>query len=165
VDARVSPLNPQDPLNHLGDIPNGFESNVFLPLCPLIWCASCGAAFRPVWASSVMGSAMHVSTPLRQRTRLCCFRKCPAVGWWVPPRGSPRGLRGSTRGFLRGHPRGFLRAPRGSPKGFPRVFPRGASEGSSRASLGILNLRWGLLPETAVLYMLLRCMLLSRARM
>ena len=47
MDARVSPLNPQDSPNHLGDIPNGFESNVFLPLCPLILCASCGAAFRP----------------------------------------------------------------------------------------------------------------------
>ncbi len=47
VDARVSPLNLQDPPNHLSHIPNGFESNVFLPLCPLILCASCGAAFRP----------------------------------------------------------------------------------------------------------------------
>ena len=47
VDARVSPLNPQDPPNHLSHIPNDFESKVFLPLCPLILCASCGAAFRP----------------------------------------------------------------------------------------------------------------------
>ena len=47
MDARVSPLNPQDLPNHLSHIPNGFEANVFLPLCPLILCASCGAAFRP----------------------------------------------------------------------------------------------------------------------
>ena len=55
--------------------------------------------------------------------------------------------------------------PRGSPKGFPGVFPRGAPKGSSRVSLGIRNLRVGLLAEAAVLYLLLRCMLLSRARM
>ena len=47
VDARVSPLNPQDPPIHLSLIPKDFESSVFLPLCPLILCASCGAAFRP----------------------------------------------------------------------------------------------------------------------
>jgi hypothetical protein len=45
------------------------------------------------------------------------------------------------------------------------VFPRGDPKGSSRVSLWILNLRWGLLAEAAVLYLLLRCMLLSRARM
>ena len=54
---------------------------------------------------------------------------------------------------------------RGSPRGFPGVFPRGAPKGSSKVSLGILNLRWCLLAEAAVLYLLLRGMLLSRARM
>ena len=47
MDARVSPpLNPQDSPNHQSHIPNCFESNDCLPLCPLILCASCGAAFR-----------------------------------------------------------------------------------------------------------------------
>ena len=45
------------------------------------------------------------------------------------------------------------------------MFPMGAPKGSSKVSLGILNLRWGLFAEAAVLYVLLRCMLLSRARM
>ena len=45
------------------------------------------------------------------------------------------------------------------------MFPKGAPKDSSKVSLRILNLRWGLLAEAAVLYLLLRCMLLSRARM
>ena len=45
------------------------------------------------------------------------------------------------------------------------MFPRRAPEGSSKDSLGILNLMWGLLAEAAVLDLLLRCMLLSRAGM
>jgi hypothetical protein len=47
MDARVSPLNPQDPPNHLSHIPNGFEPNRCLPLCLLILCAFCGVYFRP----------------------------------------------------------------------------------------------------------------------
>ena len=37
------------------------------------------------------------------------------------------------------------------------VFPMAAPKGSSRLSLGILNLRWGLIAEAAGLYLLLRC--------
>ena len=42
----LPPMNPQDSPNHLSHIPNGCESNGLVPLCPLILCASCGAAFR-----------------------------------------------------------------------------------------------------------------------
>jgi hypothetical protein len=55
VDARVSLPNPQDPPNPLRHIPIGFESNVILPLCPLIVCASGGAAFRPRFGEQCYG--------------------------------------------------------------------------------------------------------------
>ena len=55
--------------------------------------------------------------------------------------------------------------PRSSASGFPGVFPKGGPKSSSRVSLGILNVRWRLFDEAAVLYLLLRCMLLSRAQM
>ena len=45
------------------------------------------------------------------------------------------------------------------------MFPGGAPKVFSKVSIGILNLRWGLLAEAAALYLLLRCMLLSRALM
>jgi hypothetical protein len=69
----------------------------------------------------------------------------PEVSSQVPPEVSSKRSRGSPQG-----PRGV---PQGCPQGFLHGFPR------------ILNLRWGLLAETSVLYLLLRCMLLSRARM
>ena len=113
-----------------------------------------------------MGSAMHASTPLRRCTRLCCFRKCPAVGRRVPPRGSYRdspGVRPEVSSEV--PPEVSSEPPRPPPGGSPGCSPRGAPNGSSKVFLGILNLRWGLLAEAAVLYLLLRCMLLSRARM
>jgi hypothetical protein len=146
VDARASPpgrppgwtpasppLNPQDPPNHLSHIPNGFESNVFLLFCPLILCPPVVLLFDPAWASSVMGSAMHDSTPLRRRTRLCCVRKCPAVGRRVPPRGSSRAPQGFDQKFPQRPPQRFPQSPPGAhPRGSqgcspgvrPRVPPR-----------------------------------------
>ena len=122
--------------------------------------------FDPACASSVMGSTMHASTRLRRRTSLCCVRKGPAVGRRIPPRGSSRGAPG-VRPEVSSEvpPEVSSEPPRGSLSGFQGVFRRGAPEGSSWVSLGILNLRWGLLAEAAVLNLLLRCMLLSRARM
>ena len=91
------------------------------------------------------------------------------VQWWgggfpleVLP-GVPQGF--DQRFPQRSPPEVSSQAPRDSPNGFLGMFPRDPPKGSSRVSLGILSLRWGLLAEAAVLYLLLRCMLLSRARM
>ena len=136
VDARASPpgrspgwtpasppLNPQDPPNHLSHIPNGFESNVFLPLCPLILCASCGAAFRPRLGEQCYGKCDACLDALRRRTRLCCVRKCPTVGRRVPIRGSPRGPQGCDQRFPQRSPQRFPQSP-------PGAHP-GASQGCS----------------------------------
>ena len=149
--ASPPPESPRPP-NHWSHIPNGFESNVFVALVSfdfvcLLWCCF----------STSFGRAVLLEVRCMPR-RLCVgaqgFVAFGNVQRWgggfpleVPP-GVPQGV---DQRFPQRSPQRFPQShPRGSPSGFPGVFPRVAPKGSSRVSLGILNLRWGLLAETAV---------------
>ena len=147
VDARASPpgrppgwtpasppLNPQDPPNHLSHSPNGFESNVCLPLCPLILSVSCGAAFRLRLGEQCYGKCDACLDAFASAHKALLRSEMSSGGAASSPRGSSKGPPGfSTRGFLRVPPRGFLRAPQGLSqrvaKGVPQGWPQGFLQG------------------------------------